>query len=435
MKLSVSCNFDEKFLEEIKGLPVGELYGKVTEDFVGGGRESFFLPDVNKKRVESFVGKAHKQGIAFNYLLNAPCLGNTEYTRKGQKEIRKILDWVSEIGCDSVTVAHIFLLKIVKEKYPNLTVTVSSALLADSIQKLKFWEEEGADNIVIFGAGFIREFAKLKAMREAVTCDLTLIANTFCMQDCPIAVTHGNVVAHGSQRGKRKNTLPIDYPMLFCIKHRLQEPVNLIRANWIRPEDLHHYEDIGYTNFKLVERNTPTPLLARRVRAYAERRFDGNFFDLILPFNYAEEDYKENFSQIHTRKRAIKYFFHPRKINLFRFRKFMKLSEKMGLLHTSSNKKNLYLDNRKLDGFIDKFLKVSCINTDCDKCGYCKRVAKSTIEIDETYREEMLEQYNEIFRDMHNGSLWGRVTKKDITSFLLEVKERAICLVKSKSRK
>ena len=35
---------------------------------------------------------------------------------------------------------------------------------------------------------------------------------------------------------------------------------NFLRANWIRPEDLHLYEEIGYENFKIVERNTPVPV-------------------------------------------------------------------------------------------------------------------------------------------------------------------------------
>ena len=34
--------------------------------------------------------------------------------------------------------------------------------------------------------------------------------------------------------------------MLFCLDYRLREPVNYVRANWIRPEDLYHYEALGF---------------------------------------------------------------------------------------------------------------------------------------------------------------------------------------------
>ena len=66
-----------------------------------------------------------------------------------------------------------------------------------------------------------------------------------------------------------KQALALDYHMLFCLDYRLREPVNYVRANWIRPEDLHHYEKMGFDNFKIVERNTPTPELLRRANAYA----------------------------------------------------------------------------------------------------------------------------------------------------------------------
>ena len=33
---------------------------------------------------------------------------------------------------------------------------------------------------------------------------------------------------------------------------------------------------MGYTSFKLLERGIPSAELLRRVKAYSERRFDGN---------------------------------------------------------------------------------------------------------------------------------------------------------------
>ena len=62
MRLSVACNFDEELLEGLDGYPVYELYGKMTEDVVGGGRPSFYLPKVNRKKVEHFITLAHRKG-------------------------------------------------------------------------------------------------------------------------------------------------------------------------------------------------------------------------------------------------------------------------------------------------------------------------------------------------------------------------------------
>ena len=103
MRLSVACNFDDELLDGLKGYPVYEVYGKVTKDFAGGGRPSFYLPNVDQRKVEQTVRKAHAMGIEFNYLLNAMCMGNAEYTREGQRAIRKTLDWLAEIKVDSIT--------------------------------------------------------------------------------------------------------------------------------------------------------------------------------------------------------------------------------------------------------------------------------------------------------------------------------------------
>jgi collagenase-like PrtC family protease len=195
--------------------------------------------------------------------------------------------------------------------------------------------------------------------------------------------------------------------MLFCLDYRLREPVNYVRANWIRPEDTHYYEAMGIDNFKIVERNTPTPELLRRVHAYSTRRYDGNLLDLVLPFNYPEESYTNTASRdAYSLRRAVKYFFKPSQVNVTRVPKLSKLGKRMGLLYPRKGKSALYLDNRKMDGFMDRFLKHSCIDTDCEKCGYCHRFADKALTIDPEYRADVLAQYRSLFDDMHRGPFW-----------------------------
>jgi collagenase-like PrtC family protease len=408
MRLSVACNFDDALLDGLRGYPVYEIYGKVTNDFVGGGRPSFYLPNVDKSKVEKTVKRAHAQGIEFNYLFNAACMGNTEYTREGQHALREALDWVSEIGVDSVTVGQIYLLQMIKRCYPRLKVRISAHRFTDSVRKARFWEDHGADCIVLNETAFAREFAALRAIREAVKCDLSLIVNNSCRTDCAIAGTHASCLSHASQKQPgKKDAFPLDYHMLFCLDYRLRETVNYVRANWIRPEDLHHYEKMGFTNFKIVERNTPTPELLKRVRAYSERRFDGNLFELVLPFNYPEESYtNEAAREAYSLKRAVKYFFKPTQVNVFKVRKLAALGKRTAMLYPRRGPSELYLDNRKLDGFIDRFLETSCIDVDCEKCRYCHRFAEKALNIDTNYRTEVLAQYRDLFKDLQDGSFF-----------------------------
>ena len=409
MRLSVACNFDDALLDGLEGHPVYEVYGKVTQDFAGGGRPSFYLPAVDRPRVERFVRKAHDRGIEFNYLLNASCMGNAEVTREGQRHIRETLDWVAEIGCDSVTVGNILLLQMIKRCYPGLKVRISAHRFTDSPRKARFWEDHGADCIVLNEVAFGRELSILRAVREAVSCDLSLIVNNSCRQDCAIAGTHATSMSHGSQRrGRGRGSLPLDYHMLFCLDYRLREPVNYVRANWIRPEDLHHYESMGYDNFKIVERNTPTPELLRRVRAYAGRRYDGNLLDLVLPFSYPESAYTSaGAREAYSLRRAVKYFMRPSQLNVTKVPKLAGLGQRMGLLYPRRGASPVVLDNRKLDGFMDRFLKQGCTDVDCESCHYCHRFADAALTIDPQYRDDVLARYRDLLGDIQGGAFWS----------------------------
>ena len=114
MKLSVACNFDDALLQGLAGYPVYEVYGKLTTDYFGGGRPAFYLPEVNRPRLARTVKMAHERGIQFNYLLNASAMGNTEYTRIGQRKMEEMLDWVDGIGVDSITVANVYFLRLIR---------------------------------------------------------------------------------------------------------------------------------------------------------------------------------------------------------------------------------------------------------------------------------------------------------------------------------
>jgi collagenase-like PrtC family protease len=408
VRLSVACNFDEALIDGLDGYPVYEVYGKVSADYAGGGRPSFYLPKVDRPMVERFIKKVHGKGIEFNYLMNASCMSNLEYTREGQREIRKTLDWVAEAGADSITVGQIYLLQMIKQSYPGLKVRISSHRFTDSVRKARFWEDHGADCIVLNEVAFAREFAALGAIRAAVKCDLSLIVNNSCRTDCAIAGTHATSLSHGSQKQHGKTPLPLDYHMLFCLDYRLREPVNYVRANWIRPEDLHHYEAMGFDNFKIVERNTPTSVLLQRVHAYANRRYEGNFFDLVLPYQYPADAYTTKASRdAFSLRRAFKYFFRPSQVNLGRVMKLDRLGRRTGLLYPRKGESELFLDNRALDGFIDRFLTKSCIDVDCDTCHYCHEWAGRALHIDPAYRKEVLAMYKDVLSDMHDGSFWG----------------------------
>ncbi|HOT45577.1 MAG TPA: U32 family peptidase [Spirochaetota bacterium] len=406
MKFSVACSFDDALLEGLAPYPVYELYGKLTSDYFGGGRPSFYLPSIDKQKCADFVKKTHEKGMEFNYLLNASTMGNMEYTSEGQREINHLLGWLNEIKVDSVTVANVFFLKLIKRRYPNIKVRVSSHRYTDNPRKIRFWKDAGADCIVISEVNIHREFKELEAMRKAAgeTVELSLIVNNWCRQDCAIAGNHAVGLSAASQ--KKSKGFPLDFCSLYCNQMRLAEPVHYIRANWIRPEDLHIYEEMGYVNFKIVERNTPTAILLDRVKAYHDRKYDGNLLYLFQNYAYPLDKFSERDKDAFSRKRLLKYFIRPKAVNLIKFLKVVKFGETGSVLFPLRGANPVYIDNRKLDGFIDFFHKNSCKARDCETCRYCHRWAEKAVQIDPAWKKEMNVIYDELLEEIYSGGFW-----------------------------
>jgi collagenase-like PrtC family protease len=405
MKLSVACNFDEALLDGLTPYPVYEIYGKLTTDHFGGGRPSFYLPEVDRVGLTRFVEQTHARRIAFNYLLNASAMGNLEFTRDGQRRMEELLEWLDGIGVDSVTVANVFFLRLVKRRHPRLRVRVSSHRYTDNARRVRFWVDNGADYIVVSEVNIHREFQVLRAMREAAgDVELQLIVNNWCRQDCAIAGNHAVGLSAASQSHGRG--FPLDYCSLVCNALRLQQPVNYIRANWIRPEDLPIYEELGYHNFKIVERNTPTPVLLERVRAYAERRYDGNLLDLVQNYAYPYDKLGPRGHDAYSYRRMFKYFIKPQAVNLIKFRKVINFGRTASVLYPRRGPNPVQVDNRALDGFIDRFRTAGCQALDCERCRYCHEWADRAVHIDPVWQHKMAAIYDDLLREIDSGSLW-----------------------------
>lgn len=198
MKLSVPINWDIELLEALIDYPVDNVYGTMGRTIVGGGRPACALPRVNKKQVEKYIEKTHSLGIKFTYLLNAPCLSNMEYNRGAHREIIKYLKWINDIEVDCVTVSISYLIEIIKNQFPKLKIKVSTIAQVNSVQRAKFFELLGADEISI---DFMinRDFHLLKNIKEATKCNIQLLLNDMCLYQCPFRQYHYNVLGHVSQ--------------------------------------------------------------------------------------------------------------------------------------------------------------------------------------------------------------------------------------------
>jgi len=377
MKYSVACNWDPALLDRLsnESASVDSLFGQITDDPFGGGRGSFLAPKGNRDQAEEFIAEARRRGFHFNYLLNGACQDNLEMTRKGNRILFDHIEWVASTGADKVTVTLPIMLVWLKRHFPEFKVVVSSWARVANVKRAKYWADIGADEIIAAEYA-TRDFASLQAMRQALRCKLEVIANPSCLYMCYLDTNHINMMSHSAQGGHVSGGFVLDHCQVYCQRLKLAQPDELLKARWVRPEDVGDYEEIGIDSLKLLERFRNTETLMQVVRAYEDRRFDGNFVELLtLPRRNAYNPPN------------LEYLIKPDLVNI-------DLMLEMADIFGYSFSDVMQIDNRALDGFAKHFKTHDCYHSSCEECGYCKRWAEKTVQVDEAKRQAILERFD-----------------------------------------
>ena len=389
MNLRVSTNWDNSLLDGLEKTCTEEVYGKLASDVIGGVRPAFLLPQISRQEAEEHIRYAHRKGIRFNYLINTMCLNNIHYSRQGYRELVELLEWIGSIGVDIVTVGFPYMIRLVQEVLPGMKIKASSVCRINSVYRAKQYEDLGVDEIIV-DENINRDFDTLAAIREAVSCELELIANPCCLHDCPHQGEHVAHDGHASQTHSMDNYCYLQFPYYNCTLKKFTNPVEIIKARWIRPEDLWAYEEIGYTKFKVVERFKRTEVLLSTVQAYQNRSYEGNLID-ILTLTNPEVYIKPNFE----------YFNKPEHVNV------SKIMQVAGLMDFAL-RDFIYIDNKKFDGFIDFFRQIgSCRNRDCDKCGFCQRTFEKVGTFNRAEAERRRKGFEDFIKAMLNGEVFA----------------------------
>lgn len=377
MKISLATNFDDNLIDEVKNYPIYEIYGKLKNDFIGGGRPDNTLINVQKQRFEEHVRKVRDAGIKFNYLLNGSCLSNNEQDKNWQNNFKKFLNYLKSVGVNALTVTNPYILQFVKKYFKNdFTVRISTFACIDSYEKAKYWEEMGADYICVDFVKINRDFKTLKYMVDNLKhAKIEILVTNSCLKNCPMIHTHTNALSHASMVNNNKNNYE-DWSLFYCQKKELENLEEYIKSPWVRPEDIKYYEDIGIEHFKITERDFPTSELLKRVKAYTKRKYDGNLLDLIQGHGaLVDKNIQFEKKEVNTREEI-----------------YDEIRRVRGLGRVRECDRHIYIDNGKLENFIKFFVENKCTNQ-CDKCNYCKTIAKRVIEKNNDVYEYLSELY------------------------------------------
>lgn len=402
MKFSVACNWEPKLLERLscESSCVDTIFGQITDDPFGGGRGSFLAPKGTRAEADKFIAEARKRGFHFNYLLNGACQDNLEMTREGNRILFNHIEWVAKTGADMVTVTLPIMLVWIKRHFPQFKVVVSSWARVANVKRAKYWEDLGADTIILAEYA-TRDFAALRSMRRALRCKLEAIANPSCLYLCYLDTNHINMMSHSAQGGHISGGFVLDHCQVYCQRMKLGRPDELIKARWIRPEDVGDYDEVGIDSLKLLERFRNTETMMQVVRAYEQRRFDGNLIELLtLPRQNAYNPPN------------LEYLIRPDLVNI-------DLMLEMADIFGYSFSDVMQIDNRELDGFADHFKTHDCYHSSCDECGYCKRWAEKVVRVDKEKREAILKKFDAFIEAIINRQTLAENVLPDVSNIRL----------------
>jgi collagenase-like PrtC family protease len=389
MRYTVACNWDPRLVDQIDYAEVAAVFAGLPNTTVASGRSSLLIKDMDEEGVRDYIRRVHAKGWSFDYNVNSTCLGNGELRAEGRRQIMQYLQWVCSLGVDSLTISLPLLVEIVKRHFPHVKVKVSTYQKIHSVSMVQRFEDLGADMIVL--SEFVnRDFKLLQAIRQAVKCQLVLIANVGCIYDCPNALAHANSIAHSGAKGERATIFTESF-QTYCTLKRVESPAELIKMRWIRPEDVSVYEDLGIDMLKIIDRHSSTEALAERVKAYHERRFQGNLLDLVGHSANQKKSDLINLRQVLDdggREQADK------------------IMEFLAALATPI-RDLFYVDNQRFPkDFLEGFRRRDCSTLSCDRCGYCQQVADATVTVTDKSRvDAALKKLKDVRSRIVEGSI------------------------------
>ena len=284
MQFSVPCLFSESQLVSLSRLndeartgKVAECYGSLNPSLFGSGRITRTLPPAPADTLVKIVARAREYGLTFNYTLNQACMGGEEFSAEGRKRVLRFVEFLSECGIRSVTVAIPFLIELIARRFPEIEVCASAILRIDSIDKAMQIEDLGAERLILF-EDLNRDFFTISRIRERVSASLEIMVNSPCLFSCPFREYH--YTAQGHANGA--DGLSADTWFVLCNLRKLKHPEVMIKARGpVRPEDLTYYAQAGIDFAKIVGREVFFDNLSETARAYLSGEFDGNLFDLL----------------------------------------------------------------------------------------------------------------------------------------------------------
>lgn len=272
IKFALPYNGDMDFIDQSLykyGNYIESYFGNLGIDDFGGGRAQTKNIVKQENELKAILDKLNAAGIEFNYVINNNGLMNEEFTEKYQERYLKFINKLVDLGIRKVTLSNPYLIRYTKQKLPALKISASVNLKTRSWEELEYLIQLGIDEATLH-YDLIKNFAELIRIRSKTDILLKLIPNDLYISNCPWQKGHTRMQGSHSKH-KEAKTPYFSYYRNKCVNIRNLRPEEIYSGKWIAPADIPKYMEIGYKNFKLLDRLATTEWIMKSIQIYIEQ--------------------------------------------------------------------------------------------------------------------------------------------------------------------
>lgn len=281
-KLTIPCHWDKEVVDQIvkqnkpqKKILVNEVYGVLTDGGpIGHGRSRKTVVAAGKKQALNFRLYLRQIGLSFTYLLNAPFEFKNDSQLK--QKVDRYLDWVlNELQPDALKITSYELMKYIRKVNRKIPIHISTISGIKSVEELQKFMDIKPSRVTPhhdLGKRW-HNLKKIVKFTKKNGMEIELMVTESCLFKCNNRERHYSYLANASKDSPFHTT---------CNSKKLIYPKEFLQAGGVvRPEDLHFFEKMGITHFKISGRSKQASWLPEVAKAYQERKYEGNLIKLL----------------------------------------------------------------------------------------------------------------------------------------------------------
>jgi len=269
MPVKFSIPYTQGILNALEKLDTSTISDVFFSDNKFGSARSIFNGD---EMFDEMYAVRERYGIKMHYLINP-----STYTNEFYSQVPQLINYVSEIDVDIVTLNNTYLLRagIIKDFHvskPELELKNSVNNLVRTLKDFVFMHQELALTSIIVDRSLNRDLDTLKKMKDYADqhgIKITMLVNEGCIVDCKWKQWDDLIISQTKEGDDRRLTDKI-YVELGCVNYFKSQPSEWLKTAFTLPNDIGKFDGLVDT-IKLAGRGFPIDHWTRVVDSYQKR--------------------------------------------------------------------------------------------------------------------------------------------------------------------